>query len=402
MKVLAISSHFYDEQHTKTKGLITGLGIMLRDIFEGVSQQVNCLFLTTNMVTKDKSIGNIKMFSALKGRNLLQSIKIKDCISVISLLIKGYTPRIIKQKILASKSIERLKELINEEKPDIINLHDLGYINREIAHYCSSNGIRCVITIHLYIGNNTNTYGYNQLKENEDSTFNLKGLYYSVVSSGIKKRILLDHPNILPDQVFVIVNGSNFVDNIKTPFTALSATNNKKTLLCIGTICERKNQLQIIRAVKKMTPEEREGFEILFFGSDNSGKFQEQIDQSGCGNTLHYMGKITQSQLQKYYQSAFGTITVSKNEGFGLTVIEGYSYGLPAIFNADLDSSPDLFSPDACLTINDNTDETLRNTILNFLSIKWNPQIICEFAKKFSMKEVCNHYVNMYNQICKH
>lgn len=176
-------------------------------------------------------------------------------------------------------------------------------------------------------------------------------------------------------------------------------TDSRKKILCIGTVSERKNQIQIVNAVNLMNEEERKALQNVFLGEDDKGMFRKEISNANCGEALIFAGKVTLREMETYYQKAFGTITTSYNEGFGLTVIEGYSKGIPALFFSDLDSADDLYSPDVAISIKARTNKALKDAIIKFVNCNWNKNLIVDFAQRFSMKPVFDKYVDMYNEI---
>lgn len=176
-------------------------------------------------------------------------------------------------------------------------------------------------------------------------------------------------------------------------------TDSRKKILCIGTVSERKNQIQIVNAVKLMNEEEKKALQIVFLGEDDKGMLRKEISNANCGEALLFAGKVTLKEMETFYQNAFGTITTSYNDGFGLTVIEGYSKGIPALFFSDLDSANDLYSPDVAISIKARTDRALKDAIIEFVNCNWNKNLIIDFAQRFSMKPVFDKYVYMYNEI---
>ena len=105
--------------------------------------------------------------------------------------------------------------------------------------------------------------------------------------------------------------------------------------------------------------------------------------------------------MGKYYSKADYTITVSLNEGFGLTIVEGFVYGLPAILYNDLDSYEDIYDEKSCLTIVQRDDNALARALESAVNMRyaWDRDYIREYSKKFSMKEVGEKYIEMFNNI---
>ena len=392
LRILVVAGQIYDEDYVMAGGHVTGLAVMLKDIYNGVSEKADCRILVTNIPLLSHKVGKMEIVSAFNGKAMYLQFGIAAVLNFIIDILKYRSIRKSKDKLLERKSRSLFIDLLTQWKPAVVNFHDFSYVNSQYIRECLARGIKCVVTLHLYVGKDSKSYGYDNLKTNEEDIMPIDGIYYSVVSSGIKKRILKDYPNIHPDNIYVIVNGSNFID---TPRKVVQ----RKKLLCIGSVCERKNQIQIVRAVKLMTEEERSKLQIIFLGEDFKGKLTKAIKIAKCGDSLLFKGKVPLSEMESIYENAFGTITTSLNEGFGLTIIEGYSRGIPGMFYKDLDSFEDLYSPRVAIGVSDHSDVTLKNSILGFISKEWNSEEIIDFSKRFSMKPVYDKYINMYREL---
>ena len=391
-RVLVVAGQVYNESYVKAGGRITGLGVMLKDIYSGVGAKGNCRMMVTGIPLKTGVSDGMMTYSVLDGKTVFRRLTLVDFFLIVYALIKGEKPKAIKDKLIARKSAVIMDKVLREWSPKIVNFHDLSYVNKELIKHCRQRGTKCVATLHLYIGKDVNPHGYRKLQNNESEILPLSGVRYSVVSSGMKSRMMKDYPNIPSSYIYTIVNGSSFIDRAVL-------TDRRKKILCIGTVSERKNQIQIVNAVKLMNEEERKALQIVFLGEDDKGMLRQEISNANCGEALLFAGKVTLKEMETYYQKAFGTITTSYNEGFGLTVIEGYSKGIPALFFSDLDSANDLYSPDVAISIKARTDRALKDAIIEFVNSNWNKNLIIDFAQRFSMKPVFDKYVDMYNEI---
>jgi len=160
---------------------------------------------------------------------------------------------------------------------------------------------------------------------------------------------LADHLNISSSNIKLIPNGVN-----TDVFSKLSSADpeilnlrkalkleNKKIFFHAGTICERKNQLEIIRyltPVFKTNPDTVLIYaggirENDYFSAINSYCKVNQIE----GNVI-YAGELQPGkQLNAYYNLAEAFIFFSKSEGFSLALLEAMSSGLPIVLSKNLE-----------------------------------------------------------------
>jgi glycosyltransferase involved in cell wall biosynthesis len=105
--------------------------------------------------------------------------------------------------------------------------------------------------------------------------------------------------------------------------------------------------------------------------------------------------------MHNYYAQSDFVISTSINEAFGLTFIEGFVYGLPAITFPDLDAVPDLYDEKVMILANDRTDSSLKNAILFALEKEWDPTYIKKYAQKFSAEIMVEKYNDLYTSNIK-
>jgi glycosyltransferase involved in cell wall biosynthesis len=59
----------------------------------------------------------------------------------------------------------------------------------------------------------------------------------------------------------------------------------------------------------------------------------ELVTTLGLSDKVDFTGYVSQDQLASYFQHALGYVFPSANEGFGLPVLEAFSFGLPVIIS---------------------------------------------------------------------
>jgi glycosyltransferase involved in cell wall biosynthesis len=97
---------------------------------------------------------------------------------------------------------------------------------------------------------------------------------------------------------------------------------NNKLLICVGRIEGRKNQLNLIKAVKNS------GFELYLIGSPSANQFKYYDEcKKNAGDNVHFINALDQEELIRYYSTAKVHILASWFETTGLSSLEAAAMG---------------------------------------------------------------------------
>ncbi len=404
MKLLIIGNSIRSESGVKNKK-INGLNKILGDIYYSKHLKCEKYFFASSYnfsyIENSKTINNIpnKKYNFIFGINIIEIGKI-----IINSLVKF---KKIRKTIIKELQFKYITNKINTIKPDIIHIHDLSDLHKDIIEYCISLSINCVLTLHIYIGKKSTLNNYKKLQSIENKTFNIKEihkLYITTVSSTLSKRLLSDYPNISPEKTTTIINGTqlNIPESTYNIRKLYNIDYQKKIILCIGRLSERKNQIQILQAIKEMNPVEQKKFIVLCIGkANNSTKkiLTNFIKLNGLENNFKIINPIPYSEIQNYYLQSDFVISASINEAFGLTFIEGFSFGLPAITFSDLDAITDLYNNRVMVTAEKRTSESLKMAIISAINKKWDNNYIKQYSQSFSDEKMVFNYLNLYQRI---
>ena len=135
--------------------------------------------------------------------------------------------------------------------------------------------------------------------------------------------------------------------------------------LHVGVLEKRKNLSLLIQAFDKLT--KMEGYEshrLVLVGQsgpretlDDYDHLVELVTTLGLTDKVNFTGYISQEQLASYFQHALGYVFPSTNEGFGLPVLEAFSFGLPVIISRQ--GALMEVAGDAALILEKNEEESL-------------------------------------------
>lgn len=395
MKILIVASEIYGSNYPKQS--ITGLSIMVRDICDELAKKCDVYMYSTRKYLKPCKESNMLCTLDSRVNNWFLHIRMRDFRIPYNILKKGMRPTLgfVKRRAIDNLIIYRFIKALKNIAPDIVNFHELDNINVRCSEICKDKGIKYIFTDHLYIGNCQGCSAYDYLRNNEAKVFSDNNTIVSTISTGMRDRVLRDYPNLKPENVYMTIDGTNF----RSCDSKKLSINTRKVLLCIANVMERKNQVQLIRALSLMDKKEREGFIVYFLGTDKNKVLEKAISQYNCDDVAVYKGKVRSEDMAKYYSQAFATITTTLCEGFGLTIIEGYAYGIPAIIPSDIDSFPDLYTPNTTIAIKNRSDNAIISAIRECLSHKWDASIIKKKAEEFRMDMVSSNYIDMYSKV---
>lgn len=185
----------------------------------------------------------------------------------------------------------------------------------------------------------------------------------------------------------------------------------KEYILHAGSFFKRKNIPALVKAFGKLRSSGYANLKLVLAGpvpvnkaENNYLEVIEAIDKSGIKNDVIVTGYLPDSHLQGLYQNALLYAFPSVNEGFGLPVLEAFSFDVPVVV-ANNSCLPEV-GGDAVLTFDPfnaddifNTikkvldDETLRNTMIAKGK---------ERLKEFSWQKTAEQLVEIFKQVANY
>lgn len=395
MRILFASPYIYDTRYKEFSKTSTGFGYMVKDIIEEVSKQ-NEVFLLTHQISK----GYCEGYTIVRHQiaDILKHLRIRDlCRGIVHMVFTDASfPRRIRYLyyyVNKGCMIYNLRKI----RPDIVHIHGLTYQTKPYIEACEELKTAYVITLHGLNGLNDSVRlpkGEKRYEFKELERLSEKNRIVTVVSTGIKRKIFVDY-KIPVNNIRVVLNGTNF-----KPDYSERKKKSLFTMLCIGSLSIRKNQLQLLKAFCLLTRMEKESIMIYFAGSDPDHiNMDMAIEAAGCAGHVRYCGFIPREEMKQLWKIADVNVVVSKEEGFGLSMIEGFTLGIPTLTFGDLDAVEDLYHPEAMELIKGRTDESVAEGIRSAMSRKWRPDMIREWGKRFSMEAIASDYERIYQEI---
>jgi glycosyltransferase involved in cell wall biosynthesis len=114
----------------------------------------------------------------------------------------------------------------------------------------------------------------------------------------------------------------------------------RTTMVFSGKFVEKKRPGDIVEAVRRMRPADRDRIQVLMVGG---GPLGSELASRATGLPIHFAGFLNQSEITAAYASADCILLPSDSgETWGLVVNEAMACGLPAIVSDQVGSAADL------------------------------------------------------------
>ena len=186
----------------------------------------------------------------------------------------------------------------------------------------------------------------------------VKSARHVLTVSDFSKQEIMHYYNVATNKISVLYNG-------KPSYTQGKSQGGKAPAgsyaLCVGSLSERKNQLQLIEAYLEI---DNPDFKLILAGSLNEELFRDQTALLQSIKTKQQIVLIdtpSDEELSDLYANAKFCVYVPSYEGFGIPVLEAFAYNKPIIVS-DIPVFRELFANYvlfSSLTNNDNLREKL-------------------------------------------
>lgn len=398
-----LTPYIYDrkkQEYTKNK---TGFGMMVNNIFHSM-RSIEKICLSSYTITNGGD--NIARH---KISDIVLHSRLKDWIQGIEFFLKY--PQTIKGRIqylyyFVNKGY--LCNIIKQFKPDIINIHGLGYVTKPFIEICEELHIPYVVTLHGLIGLDESVIA-NKWDKDFERDFLLKAynnnIPVTVVSTGVKNRIQTEYLHAEATNITVITNGTKipykkeFLDNedwdLRRKFN-LSA--DCKICVAIGSVSERRNHAKLIDVVAQMSKSFLKKTAVFICGEDsNDAILEDKIRKLKLQNTVYILGYLQYETLDKILEQADLNIVTSKDEGYGLSIMEALSAGIPTVLFENIKICwKRIHGEEAIINADEKNNYVCAKLIERALLNDWDKNKIKKEVKEFPFEKIETIFLRKY------
>ena len=199
----------------------------------------------------------------------------------------------------------------------------------------------------------------------------------------------------LKQPIFVVPNAVN-TEHFSPPPAgpAYGAPARDKTVLCVGRIEPRKNQLSVIRALSQS------GLRLRIIGraGDHSRSY-EQACRREAGPAVEFLGWRSPVELRRWYRVSAAHVSASWYETPGLASLEAASCGCPVVVTPG-GATREYFGADADYCTPDDP-ESIRAAVESSLARPSSPELGDRIAKQFTWQIAAHETLRAYRSALK-
>ncbi len=208
--------------------------------------------------------------------------------------------------------------------------------------------------------------------------------------------------DVNPKKISVIYQGCNNAFKIKyseiqKKQISLKYNLPEKFVLNVGTIEERKNIFEAVKAIKETD------IQLVIIGKKTkySANIENYIIENNMQNQVFFLNGISIIELAIIYQLATIFIYPSLYEGFGIPIIEALFSKTPVI-TSNRSCLPEAGGPDS-IYVNPENSEDIKTALLSLWKDKPKREAIIDkgfnFVQKFNDEVIAKNIMELYNKI---
>jgi glycosyltransferase involved in cell wall biosynthesis len=277
----------------------------------------------------------------------------------------------LKAILFSITSAYKLAKIMNEHPVDLVQTH-YSYSALTAAILCRMKRIPVVYTTHNPNLSITPSLTY-RIKNLPESLVQQLATHIVAGTESVKRRLVSDF-GVRKERLSVICMGPG-VDRVNTNTSdpIRDKVANDTTILSVGRICRRKNQLILAQAAIRVLRDFPNARFILagpIEDADYLNEIRDFLDQNGIADNFSLVGEVADQCLCDLYSNATAFVFPTKAEMQPLVLLEAMSFGVPVLasrigpimdFASIEPGSMILFSPSDADEIGDAIVEVLEN-----------------------------------------
>ena len=395
--LLASSSGLLDPEFTETRKCNTGFGHMIRAIAVMLANGENNVdVLTQSNFTMGRKIGRATLYKKTYS-DLIRHFKPFYFFRAVGQFFRREYPLSIKVRIfLYYMTGSYCEYLIRNNKYDVVHINGIGKASLPFLYACARTNTPFVLTLHGLISFDESVHT-DIFSKNLEKVFALdmkdnSETLCTVISSGIKKR-LVDYCRVqdIPG-IRVICNPVIETDEVAESVEKTS----KYTVAVIGNVTEGKNQKLVVDSFAVLPEEIRKQSKLYIIGGSES-KLRDYVEHEKIENVV-FTGTVSRGKVNSYLDISDVCVVAAVNEGFGLSIVEAYSRGVPVVMPNGIDAFDDVFDSHAAVVATEYTPECFAKAIATALVKDWDKESILEIGKVFSMANCAEKYISVLSE----
>lgn len=304
------------------------------------------------------------------------------------------------------KTIKNFKEILEKENYEIIHTNQTkaGFITRMAASNLRKRGTRVIYTAHgfdFYEGNkNPSSIVSLQLEKmlakNTDTLITVNEEDYDKALDELDIEDICNIPGMGVDTSKIEIDMS--IEERNNLKQELVIDKDSFVILCVGDLCENKNQGMAIRALSRIV-KNYSNVILLFAGADKlNGKYQGMASGYDIKNNIRFLGY--RNDIEKLMKISDMLISCSKMEGMPIEIIEAMMCNLPVVATNCRGTRELIDNNSNGFLVEIDDDEKMANAITTILNSKNIVEMFSrsntESFEKYKLENVLDEMESIY------
>lgn len=213
-----------------------------------------------------------------------------------------------------------------------------------------------------------------------------------LVSLGVQHKKLNVIPNGYDETLFRFIPSNE-------ARTRLDLPHNKKILLSIGNLVDVKGHAYLIYAMRTVSRIRKDVLLIIVGSGLLKEKLCKLIEKLDLKQEVLLTGDRKHAEIPMWMNACDVFILPSLNEGFPTVIPEAMACGKPVIGTRVGGIPEAIATNDVGVLVDPADSEALAHAILEALDRKWMPQIILNYAKRYSWDSLVSQILEIYRQV---
>lgn len=174
---------------------------------------------------------------------------------------------------------------------------------------------------------------------------------------------------------------------------------NKKILVSIGNLKQVKGHRYLIEAMQLISKKRKDIILIIVGSGSMEKELRNRIVSYGLEENVFLVGRKMHHEIPLWMNAATLFVLPSLAEGFPTVIPEAMACGKPVIGTRVGGVPEAITNDDVGILVDPEDAETLAQAILEALDRKWMPQIISNYAKRYSWSSLVSQILKIYQQV---
>jgi len=180
----------------------------------------------------------------------------------------------------------------------------------------------------------------------------------------------------------------------------LNFPKNKKIILFVGHLFERKGVEYLIGALKLVIKKEKDIICYVIGSGHSESKLKKMASDLGLKDYIKFLGQKKHGDLPAYMDACDIFVLPSLSEGLPVVLCESLASGKPVVATK-VAGTPELVTKDVGFLVRPKDSNDLSKKIILALNKKWDREKLLKRAKDFSVSRSAKRLVEVYNSFLK-